>query len=289
MPPKKTPKIFESVLLPINQKWLDEYRNDRKIAAPTFRRIEIALQFKDIASKPFNMITNDDLRAYVDARKGFGYESNTTASVISHLSTFAEYLKGKYPEVFEKTFFIDVNQVTPQRETQRPAQALNYIQISAIKRYVKSEPKLLYFFELILQTSVNKDEIRYCIPRNSNSNSMEFSHKGRMICKYNDVIQDIINRYENDTDLYINTYDIATFLRRITEYLQELGVFSRSRDITFQDIRETQKKFFFTCPNCGRKLENHMSNWILAKTEYDDDLDYHLFCKYCKGGVNVED
>lgn len=288
MPPKKTPRNLESVIMPITQKWLDEYRYERKITLPVYKSIESALKSNNIASKPFNLVTNDDLRAYVDTCRGLGYESNTTASVISHLSTFASFLKGKYPEVFSKTFFMDVAEVTPQRETQRPAQALNYTQISAIRRYVKSEPKILYFFELILQTSVKKENIRYCLPKNSNPNSMEFLHKGHVICKYNEIIQDIINLYGNDFDLYINTYEIATFLKRITAYLQEISVFSGTRDITFQDISDTQKKFFFVCPNCGRKLENHMSNWILAKTEYDDDRDYHLFCKYCKGGVNIE-
>ena len=87
---------------------------------------------------------------------------------------------------------------------------------------------------------------------------------------------------DNNPDDFEVTDDMSNkYLERITKNLIQEGNFYKDTNLNMFDIRETSKDFFLECPNCKRRLENVSRNWVLAKTDYDDD--FRLVCCICKG------
>lgn len=285
MPPKKIPLDRETKALAINIQWLDEFRRDRQIRDQTYSLIMGVLQLKEIAGIPFNDFTIEQIDQYISIYKQYGYSDGGIRPAISAIRSFSNYLKEKYPDDFRSDFLSGVTFSEILDDPKRSAKPLDYLQICMLRDFIQNDPRMMYFFELVFQTGVKKQDIKYCIPENADHDKMVFTNKGKVVCSYSNIIQEILDIYGSNYNLSI-VYNIPNYLSRISKYLRDEGLLHDEHDITCTDLMQTHDRFFFCCPSCGKSLENTASNWVLVRIEGQEDSDYHLFCKNCRGRID---
>jgi hypothetical protein len=190
-----------------------------------------------------------------------------------------DYFAEIYPDEFDKEFLKHIVKLNSEDTKNLPARSLTPIEISIVKQFIREEEqeKMEYMFNIFYYLGIRKNEFGIYNPLNANYKEKCFK-KGDKKVRFNEDIEKFISKVKGKK---ITTYMISYHFSRITEKLIELGYYEDDKAFTYDDIIKTRDKFFFTCPCCGRKLENISSNWVLAQYEVSNEK--LLVCVYCKG------
>jgi site-specific recombinase XerD len=288
---KKPSGLFKNDIDEKNRMWLNEFEKATNRVASYYDNIENFLSFKDFTNKPFNQFTETDVWPCIQVMLDSGFSPHTRNTLISELSQFRDYLKNKHPDDFPEHFLKDLEDTF--RDTHVPSEysidseALSLSQLSLIRRYNRRESSLSlqdeYLFELFFQLGIKKEQVLSCHPHKANKQNFTFTYKGKEI-KFNDQIAELIEKISSVEQIIWNTNTANRYFERITFFLKQKGEWHKDRTVGKNDLKKTHDAYIFTCPVCGRRLENHAGNWVLAKTDIDDE--YHVVCAVCKGGCN---
>jgi hypothetical protein len=265
-----------------NENWINEYKKDTNYKESYYQTLENFFRFKKYARKPFNLFNSSDVGEYVETMIENRFGTNRIDAIISNLSGFKKYLIEKHPDIFSDSLLNDLYELKMGKPEKKysDAQALNLIQLSYTKEFIKNNIRTEYIFEIFYQLNIRKQDIHICTPENADRKNMVFRKNGTTI-KYNNTIQRLLSKIDQIPD-FKATYSMVTdHFSRIEDYLKIKGVFSNNRKLSYLDIAKTHEAFFIKCPNCGVEYENISSNWSLAKVNFSEE--YYLVCLKCKG------
>ncbi|MEG1567086.1 MAG: hypothetical protein RR347_05335 [Anaerovoracaceae bacterium] len=278
------PQEYLSIPLAQNIAWLDEYRlADPKITTAMYQRLEMFFAYIKFTTKMFNTFNEQDVVNFIDFYRKYGAQPNTLNSTISYINGFRNYLVYNYPEDFQKEFLNNLSDIFSREKTVKKGHALNLAQLSLVRQFISDKPKYRYVFEMLFQTDMKKQDIKFCRLEYADEDNMCFvSDDGKTHIHYTQKIQDLLHEYAERKEQLITTHNVVLeYLSKITEHLRQEGFYQYEKDLNFYDMKATREKFFIVCPNCKQRLESTSSNWVLAKAEAD--VEFHLVCKYCKG------
>lgn len=269
----------------INKVWFDDFKNNTdKITSHS--NVERFLKLKIFNNKPFNSFDINEIINFYDFLEKLPASPATINNYLNAIIKFRDYLIKKYPNDFPNLFLHEAGDLrhAPKELGQFEKIPLNYYQLSLIRKYPDTKPVTKYIFEIFFQLGIDKKDIEFCNSRNADFEKMEFRTDNDPI-RYNTVIQNMLLKYTEElADIELTVSKASSRFESLTNYLiknNANGKYTRERPLCYEDIRYTHSLFIFTCPNCNMKHENISSNWVLAKTEFEEE--YRLVCNICKG------
>ena len=267
----------------INKIWFEDFQVHTDNIT-YHNNIERLLKLKIFSDRPFNTYDMDDIFNFCELLESLPVSPSTINNYLSAIVTFKDYLINKFPNDFNKLFLSEVGDLRQKGLKQFERIPLNPYQLNLIRKYTDTKPITKYIFEIFFQLGIDKKDIEFCNIQNINYEKMEFKTNKDPI-KYNVVIQNILLKYSGVISKVPLTTDKASSrFETITGYLiknNANGKYSKKRLLCYEDIKMSHDLFIFTCPNCKVKHENLASNWVLAKTEFEEE--YRLVCSLCKG------
>lgn len=268
-----------------NHSWLREYKTKNNFGKGYFQQLENFFKFVRYEKKPFNLFILDDVYSYIEVMIENEFSESRINMLVSNLSAYRNFLVDQYPEHFSINFLKNINDLRLDQPEKKYAesQALNYNQLEITKKYIKSNLRTEYIFQIFYQLGIDKKDFDICSPKNAVIESQTFQKNNRQIT-YNHCISEILNKINSVPNFKATPHMIRDHLKSIELYLKEQKAIDTSRSITYNDIIKTHERFFVTCPNCGKNRESISNNWVLVKTQHGDTL--HLCCSDCKGMIN---
>jgi hypothetical protein len=197
---------------------------------------------------------------------------------------YINFVKEKNELIFPPQIVNEINEleVYYRTKTNKKAKAFNSEQLKMIREYNKTDSKANYYFELLFQLDdIKKEDIDYCTPKYLDREKWVFIRPNGTPIRINSKIKELIIKTADQKELEISYNMGSRYLENITKNLKSRNCFYKESNLNIYDIRESSKNFFIVCPNCKNRLESDANNWVLAKTEHDDD--YRLVCNVCKG------
>lgn len=280
---KLPPGLLSDEIEDNNKRWLEEFKVSPHCKENYYANIRNFLRYKNFKDRPICSISGDDVLQYIDVMLKTDFSPHTRNTLISELQVFKEFLIETHPLEFKDKQFLDNLQAL--RDNDIPTQdelddePLDLIQLSYIREYNAQNIEYELIFELFFQLGIKYRELKICLPKNAIKDESSFMFNGKKI-EYNAKIGVLIEKTAG-MELNWNTYTVLNYLEKITQVLRDKQVFDKNRNIGIRDLKESHKAFFFTCPACKKEYENTAENWVLARTEIDDE--YHIVCAYCKG------
>ena len=96
--------------------------------------------------------------------------------------------------------------------------------------------------------------------------------------KIKELLEQIV-KHKGERELGVTIKNVDNrYFKKLAEHLEKEGF---PRKINSKTIHRSHDAYFLICPTCGNKTENVETNWILVRTEFDDN--YRLVCSKCKG------
>ncbi|MVP00554.1 hypothetical protein [Paenibacillus lutrae] len=277
-PKELTAKEIESN----NKNWIDQYKAMTDFDKGYYQKLENFFKFHKFTNKPFNLFVQKDVEEYIKVLFDNDYAPNLIDSLISHLSSFKNFLIEQYPDNFNQSFLNNILSLKIGTKEKKYAESrpLTYKQLVLTKQYIKSNIKTEYIFQVFYQLGIDKKNFHIC----SLDNVVEEEHafvKDNILIKYNSVIEELLTRVSLEPNFKATSHMITDHLRGIQTHLSENNMLEEGQTLTYNDIIKSHKRFFFICPHCDEKRENLSFNWALVKTNYNNEM--QLFCSSCKG------
>jgi len=231
-------------------------------------------------NKPFNIVTSDDFKNLIAVLKK-NNAPDTVKNYISSISSIKSYFINKQDPRFPSGF---LDGIEKEKIIGNPsdAEALTLAQLAEIRAFfkdIKNRSELIseYIFELIFQLKIEKKGIMSCAPQMADKDRRVFTIEDNEI-QYNEKIAQLIEKNSEGFEDKWKPGRIDTSLKHITKHLSN---WNKSRDLKYNDIVESHRKYVIQCPNCPNKAENLADNWVLVRIEPENN--YRLVCSECKG------
>jgi hypothetical protein len=280
----RVPEEFFSKPLEQNEIYFNELINNKKYNKQRKDMLYRFISFKDFSTKLINKITISDIINYIDLHEKYGYAPTSIINRITDIADYINFVKEKNELIFPPQIVNEINEleVYYRTKTNKKAKAFNSEQLKMIREYNKTDSKANYYFELLFQLDdIKKEDIDYCTPKYLDREKWVFIRPNGTPIRINSKIKELIKKTADQKELEISYNMGSRYLENITKNLKIRNCFYKESNLNIYDIRESSKNFFIVCPNCKNRLESDANNWVLAKTEHDDD--YRLVCNVCKG------
>ena len=265
------PKHLRKEMAPHNKAWFEKFQNESKCRKEFYPDVEEFLEFCAYNNdKDIKNIDGTDFNSYFTTLKKYTDSPYTINRRSSVLSSFGDFLRSEYPNIFPDKFFSDLphNERTDKNPTD--IKSLSLEQLSYARKYNRRSVKVKdeYIFELFFQLGIDKNDLIACnFPKTRNTQ-----------------VDEIIKRVPKGD---VTNSTINSYFSRVTKYLQKQGLYDKSRNnINSYDLAESHKAYFLQCPNCGMPFENIAKHWVLAKVKFDGadyQDEYRIVCAQCKG------
>jgi hypothetical protein len=229
-----------------NRKWFEFYENHPSAPGKAYRsKARKFLEYKKHNQKPFPAFDDTDVQIFIEMLKSAGYGSGING-YIGAISGLAERLRTEFTQDFRPSFLTNISRFAVDEESKSSGIVLTQRQISLIKKYTleKGSELEIYFFEKLFRQGVQLERLQ------------------------------IIGQEEFGEDIDF-IYQSRQYFKRVTRYLKS------EENINAEHFKLSHQAYFFKCPNCEKETENIAENWVLIRTEFDDE--YRLVCAGCKG------
>lgn len=240
-------------LSPENSKWFELYENHRLAPKTKSHRNKVRkfLEYKEHNQKPFYLFGQAEVDNFVTMLKSVGYNTGGINPYISAISKCAYILREEYPKTFRPSFLSNVSKSRKNEARKSSGEILSLGQISLIKKYTLEQGDLheKYIFEKLFSRGVQLEELK------------------------------VIGRNDFDEDIDF-IYKANQYFKKLTTYLTEQGGYAKTTNLNSDHFKKSHQAYFFLCPICQERIENTAENWILVRTELDNE--YHLVHATCK-------
>lgn len=265
-----------------NQRWIDEFYRDKGLTNSYYQSLKNFFRFIKFSNKPFSLFTLSDIYDYLEVMIENDYGVRRINGVLSFLASLKDFLIEKYPQTFSPHFLADISKIKIENPDKKyfDYKPLNLIQLSYAREFMQQDLRIEYIFEIFYQLGIQKKQFNICSLKYADQETMVFRHKDTII-HYNEKIQELLSKIGALNEFKVDYTMISFYLNRLEEYLKSKGVYDQNKTLTYSDIQKTHERFFVSCPNCGRKNEMISKNWVLTKTNLDNE--YFLVCSTCKG------
>jgi len=269
MPSKLIPKDHLKEMAPKNKEWFEKY----KTKTPSYyTNIQEFLEFCAYKNdKYISQLDKTDIDSYFKTLKEFHAKPPTIHGRYSALSDFRNFLHALDSYTFDEKYLsaiLDYEQIEIKKPTIK--KALSLTQVKYVREYNHLSAKSVkdeYIFELFFQLGIREIDLVACkFPKNKSA-----------------VVEEFIKKVPKGS---IKVGTINSYLQRITNHLKKIGLYDENgRLISSGDLTENHEAYCLQCPNCKISFENIPENWVLTRTESDQD--FRLYCSHCKWVPNV--
>lgn len=250
----RIPPSMLDELIQENKRWFELYENHpRAPQSKSYRnKAKKFLQYKEHNQKPFHLFKQADVDSFIDMLKSAGYDSSGISPFICAISGCAKILREEYPNDFSPSFLSGISNAIPKSVSEPSGEVLTLGQISLIKKYTFEQGDLQekYIFEKLFRRGIQVEELK-ATGRDDFGENVDFAYKA--------------NQY----------------FKKLTRYLAEQGEYIRATNLNSDHFKKSHQAYFFLCPICQERIENLAENWILARTELDEE--YRLVHAACRG------
>jgi hypothetical protein len=284
MPKPNARDIKTEKIEPRNEILFTTFKRDRGGYKPGYyQAIENFLKYSGLEGRSLDSFTTNDVKNYILALWDHEIGSARTDLIIEAICTFKNYLieRNSFPSDFLK----DIRKFKVNEKSSPDTLSLTFEQLKRVRNFNKQCKSFEYLFEILFQLGIDKKDLVNCLPEYANLGTGEFIH-GKKVIKFNQKIKYLLNNKFDSKDIkrIIRNIDYLYF-GKVTKDLRDNNLYQRPepRQINYSDILDTHKKYILKCPNpeCNEFTENISSNWVLVKTNFEDE--YRLFCSSCKG------
>jgi hypothetical protein len=241
-------------LSPENNKWFEIYFNHSK--APKNKgyknKVKSFLEYKEHNQKPLDLLVDDDVKNFIDMLKRSGFGINGINPYINAISACAKLLREEYPISFSPLFLINISNLLSINEEIKPSgEVLTLGQIDIIKKYTIEECDIYenYIFTRLFCEGVKLEELKIS-GKNYFSEEIDFDGKARK------------------------------YFKKLTQQLKKHEKLDNITNINSEHLKKSHRAYYFLCPFCQKRFENIAENWILMRTEFNDE--YRIIHALCK-------
>lgn len=231
-----------------------------------------------------NSVTIDVLDEYFEKRKQNAARP-TYESMVSYLGGFFEFLRneGIVPDIYDAEKYRAWAADCPDRENSA-AQALTAEQVSEFRNHLVAGStehqvfrELLYVFDMRYYTNFENHQIKtLSLTENVDIQTHTIRFEDEISQVPPEVIENIIAL--DKAERFGNLLTVNQYIKNMRPILEEYDF----ENIRPKDIKETRKKCFFECPQCGRSFEATVDNW--CGRQYNEDGKIWIVCKECGNG-----
>lgn len=266
-----------------NKKWLDEYKKETSLTKGYYQKIENFFKFLDYQNMPFNKFSVADIEKYIGIMVDSDYSEDTINALPGALSGFKSFLIGKYPNIFNNDFLLDLPSRYFDGDNPSDAFVLSLNQINSIREFNRLDIINEYIFEVFFQLGIKKKEISICHPNNRHKEVSCFKSIDGKEIKYNAKISQLLDKLPESIEIKLSDVKVNYYLSKVTEYLKlkTPPIYLKERKLNYSDLIKSHHRYIITCPCCEQLTENIAPSWVLAKTEFESD--FRLACAECKG------
>jgi hypothetical protein len=236
-----------------NSKWFEFYENHPKAPKSKSHRNKVRsfLSYKEHNQRPFYSFGNADVENFKAMLKRSDFKGGGIDPYISAISKCAKILREERPDIFPPSFLSNISKSRNNEASESSGEVVTLKQISLIKKYTLEQGDLYekYIFEKLFHQGIQLEELKTI-------GKEDFSR---------------------DVDLI---YRANQYFKKITQYLIEKGEYARTKNINSEYFKLSHQAYFFLCPFCQERIENIAGNWILVRTEFDNE--YRLVHAACK-------
>lgn len=254
----KIPAQELSELSKENEKWFEIYeRHSNAPKTKAYRdQVKEFLKYKRHNRKPLQSFDKKDINNFIEMIDSMGFKAVSADSYISVINSFARILNEEDSATFPLSW---LNGILTERKNkisnaESPGEVLSVDQLSLIKKFTQDQGNKIweYIFNKLFREGIQLEKLQ------------------------------IDGKHEIDVDIdFIN--ESTKYFQKITTYLKEKGVYTKTTIINSKHFKLSHKAYFLLCPFCKKEFENVDKNWILIRTEYDNE--YRLVHAACKGVV----
>lgn len=136
----------------------------------------------------------------------------------------------------------------------------------------------LYVFDMLYYSDFENHQIKSLTVSDNVDVQSNLIRFGDSICHVPiRVIENIL--VLNETGRLGNLLNVRQYILNMRPLLEEEFDFENIRP---KDIKETRKKCFLQCPQCGRRFEAVIENW--CGMQYSETGEIWIVCKECENG-----
>ncbi|MCD4752382.1 MAG: hypothetical protein K8R40_04865 [Anaerolineaceae bacterium] len=290
----KKQRFNNHAMHPRNRKLLDEWSSEifkkRDYKSPQPAQVRIFLESSEFIDRPFSTFRMADIEEYIFklVQEKLGNSSINTR--ISAIKAFRKYLveDPKYPK-FNASFLPNLNNLRREEDKSKKDKdaALTLKQIVYLRKFFAQSPRKYkcqeYMFEVYYQLGIQEKEIEVCIPANANFDKGCFITTGNEPIEYNEKIKSLFGQLSDRDITQLKPNSSKRKFETIDDKLKDKysNDFRENFELGYESIKNSRKKYFMECPECGRHVENIAENWVLL--ELDKDQELRLVCNMCKG------
>lgn len=263
------------------------YLSTRDVASIPSIRAKI-LQFllsNGVKSIPLSDVTESILDEFFENRKQTAARQ-TFESIVSYFSGFFEFLQSEriVSNVFASEKYRAWALECPDSNS-KAAQPMRARQVSEFRNYLLAEAvehpvyrEYLYVFDMLYYSDFENHQIKSLTVSDNVDVQSNLIRFGDSICHVPiRVIENILAL--SDTGRLGNLLNVRQYILNMRPLLEEEFDFENIRP---KDIKETRKKCFLQCPQCGRRFEAVIENW--CGMQYSETGEIWIVCKECGNG-----
>lgn len=265
----------------------DFYLRTRDVASiPSIRAKILQFLLSDGVKKiPLKDVTVSVLDQFFENRKQTAARQ-TFESIVSYLSGFFEFLQSEriVSNVFVSEKYRAWALECPDSNS-KAAQPMRAGQVSEFRNYLLAEAvehpvyrEYLYVFDMLYYSDFENHQIKSLTVSDNVDVQSNLIRFGDSICQVPlRVIENILAL--NETGRLGNLLNVRQYILNMRPLLEEEFDFENIRP---KDIKETRKKCFLQCPQCGRSFEAVIENW--CGMQYSETGEIWIVCKECGNG-----
>ena len=264
----------------------DFYLSTRDVASiPSIRAKILQFLLSDGAKNiPLKDITVSVLDEFFENRKQVAARQ-TFESIVSYLGGFFEFLQNEkiVSTIFDSEKYRAWALECPDGNG-NAAQAMRAGQVSEFRNYLLAEAdehpvyrEYLYVFDMLYYSDFENQQIKtLSVSDNVDAQSclIKFSDKSCQVPPQ--VIENILAL--NEMGRLGNLLNVRQYILNMRPLLEEFDF----ENLRPKDIKETRKRCFFQCPQCGRSFEAVIENW--CGMQYSETGEIWIVCKECGNG-----
>ncbi len=181
-----------------NNKWLNEFiqnlKESGKYNVERFKILHDFFSFKEFTSISINEMTITDVKKYIDIFEKSGYKPKSIVKILSNLSALITFLHKKNNIDLDFRFQAEINELkNSYSERSKPKGVIFDIkQLYMIREYNKKDDKANYFFELVFQTGLQKEDIKFCNKNYLNRENCSFEKPDGSVIPISPMIMAIL-------------------------------------------------------------------------------------------------
>lgn len=227
-------------------------------------------------------ITADIVDKFFEDRKQTTVKK-TFETIVSYLSGFFEFLQNEriISNVFDSEKYRTWALECPDSNS-KAAQPMRAGQVSEFRNYLLAEAvehpvyrEYLYVFDMLYYSDFENRQIKSLTVLDNVDVQSNLIRFGDSICKVPiRVIENILTL--NETGRLGNLLNIRQYILNMRPLFEEEFDFENLRP---KDIKETRKKSFHQCPQCGQSFEAVIENW--CGMQYNETGEIWIVCKEC--------